>query len=457
MAPVRVVRLLAAGALLAATAVVVTSLPSSAVDVGSEAELRAAFADVSETSVVLTADISLTDCAAGDVGRPGGAAALTLSGAFTITQTCANERVIGSEAATGALTIQNAGITGGALVGGSGVGGGIFWQGDLTLLDAALFDNSVTSATGGLGGGFFATGTATVTRSVISGNTAGTSGTFGALAGALSASGGATITDSLVDGNTAEGGSTFGGSGGAIFGNGDVVVERSTFSDNQATASGDGTSGGNGGAIVINAALTVTNSTITGNVAAGSTSNNGGLASGGDMLVAYSTVVGNSAADDANLQSLSADPEFSEDRVFGTVIAEPLGGGTNCGPGSDAGASQGYNFSDDDSCNLTATGDQQSAGDPELGDLGANGGPTPTMLPADSSPLIDAIPDADCQTGIASGISDDQRGVTRPQQTGCDIGAVEVEATPPTPTSTPGGSMTPGQAPGTATSPRFTG
>jgi hypothetical protein len=43
-----------------------------------------------------------------------------------------------------------------------------------------------------------------------------------------------------------------------------------------------------------------------------------------------------------------------------------------------------------------------------------------------TSPVIDAIPAAACQTGIAAGITTDQRGVDRPQLVGCDIGAVEV-------------------------------
>jgi hypothetical protein len=45
--------------------------------------------------------------------------------------------------------------------------------------------------------------------------------------------------------------------------------------------------------------------------------------------------------------------------------------------------------------------------------------------------LIDAIPIADC--GAMQGISTDERGVTRPQGPGCDIGAVEVSVIVVTP------------------------
>lgn len=46
------------------------------------------------------------------------------------------------------------------------------------------------------------------------------------------------------------------------------------------------------------------------------------------------------------------------------------------------------------------------------------------MLPLTGSVLIDAIPTAACDPTVTV----DQRGVTRPQIGGCDVGAVEVEA-----------------------------
>jgi hypothetical protein len=72
------------------------------------------------------------------------------------------------------------------------------------------------------------------------------------------------------------------------------------------------------------------------------------------------------------------------------------------------------------------------------------------MLPLVGSPLLDAIPPASCLVDV------DQRGVTRPQGTGCDIGAVEVEVIAPTPTPTP--SPGPSQLPDAVLiRPRFTG
>jgi len=113
---------------------------------------------------------------------------------------------------------------------------------------------------------------------------------------------------------------------------------------------------------------------------------------------------------------------------FGSVVAQARGGGANCDLVSTT--SNGFNFSDDASggvsCHFNAATDRVGASnDPMLGALGANGGPTNTMVPNPGSPLIDAIPNASC----TSGISTDQRGFTRPQVAGglCDIGAVEVQ------------------------------
>jgi predicted outer membrane repeat protein len=68
---------------------------------------------------------------------------------------------------------------------------------------------------------------------------------------------------------------------------------------------------------------------------------------------------------------------------------------------------------------------------PLLGTLQNNGGSTQTMALLPGSPAIDAGDAAACP-------ATDQRGVLRPQGSGCDIGAFEAEAVAtPTPTSTP--------------------
>jgi hypothetical protein len=71
---------------------------------------------------------------------------------------------------------------------------------------------------------------------------------------------------------------------------------------------------------------------------------------------------------------------------------------------------------------LTTDDHNVLSGDPKLGPLQDNGGPTPTMALLFGSPAIDAGNDA-----VAP--ATDQRGVTRPGGTTTDIGAFEVQAT----------------------------
>src|SRR5262249_15519989 len=56
--------------------------------------------------------------------------------------------------------------------------------------------------------------------------------------------------------------------------------------------------------------------------------------------------------------------------------------------------------------------------------LADNGGPTRTIMPNPDSPVIDAIPQG--TNGCGTPVNTDQRGISRPQGTGCDIGSYEV-------------------------------
>ena len=70
-------------------------------------------------------------------------------------------------------------------------------------------------------------------------------------------------------------------------------------------------------------------------------------------------------------------------------------------------------------------GSGNTAGDPRLGALADNGGLTPTMLPGAGSSAIDAGSTTTCANAYVNNL--DQRGVIRPQGSGCDMGSVEVE------------------------------
>jgi len=100
------------------------------------------------------------------------------------------------------------------------------------------------------------------------------------------------------------------------------------------------------------------------------------------------------------------------------------------------------------------------AGGPGLAPLADNDGRTKTHLPLPGSPALNAI--AAGVDGCGSAPATDQRGITRPQGSGCDIGSVEVEvivdSTPtpsatatPTPINTPTNTTVPPTATNTPT------
>ncbi len=354
-------------------------------------------------------------------------------------------------------------------------GGGLFSEfGDVTVAGTSVTGNSATCSFGcsNVGGGLAVSGgSLTLTSSSVTNNDASCvdscqadgGGIFASLSFFVDSAGAqgfpgrdvkaagrgvqTTITDSTIAGNTATTTDTPGGDcdcsgGGAAFdGQEAVLITRSTFAGNTALY--------DGGAFDVwneSTEVRLENSTVTGN----SSSYDGAIdAWDSPVTTVYSTIDGNILTEPpveplasssgygrrqqvhAAIAERPANLSAASLTTFATVFADP-NGGTNCILTGSGTTSQGYNFSDDASCGLTGTGDRENAGSPQLNALGANGGPTPTMLPYTpktngvASPLIDGVPTAACQTGAASGVGTDQRGVTRPQLNGCDIGAVEV-------------------------------
>jgi hypothetical protein len=424
---------LAGLAALVSAGLALLASPAGAITVSTEAELQAAFADANETSIVLANSIDLTCAGGGDLDR-NSATALTVDGnGFTIRQTCPGERVM-QKAGSGALSLNGVTITGGT--NSSGNGGGILSSGPVTLTDSVVTGNTTAANGGGIATN---PGNLTITNSNVTSNTASEDG------GGANVQGGALdVTDSTFNNNTATN-----GSGGAAFRDGSVgggvMLVRSTLDGNQAPTPGQGS-----GAIDALQPLTAINSTVTRN-----SGNTGGLAqagSGQNLTLVYSTVAGNTSISSgaANVAKASASIV-----TFGSVIGLPQGG-PNCSFSGATTTSNGFNFSDDASCGLTGAGDTQNGGDPGLGALADNGGPTQTRLPLPGSPLVDAIPPDSCQADGAAGITTDQRSLPRPALNGCDIGAVEVQPAQPGPPSPaqPGPPSPPVPVPG---APRFTG
>ncbi|MCA9968285.1 MAG: hypothetical protein KC423_28765, partial [Anaerolineales bacterium] len=187
---------------------------------------------------------------------------------------------------------------------------------------------------------------------------------------------------------------------------------NSTFSGNSVDDFGSG--------IYNNGPLAVTNSTFSGNFG----SRGGGIYnSAGTLAVTNSTFSGNYPSYGGGIFNDSGTANLA-----GNVFAAGSGGDncTNSGTIND----NGYNLSDDASCGFSGTSADNAT--LNLGTLADNGGPTQTHALLSGSDAINAIPyDTNISNnGTAWTCNDadpftDQRGVSRPQGSGCDSGAYE--------------------------------
>jgi hypothetical protein len=226
----------------------------------------------------------------------------------------------------------------------------------------------------------------------------------------------ATIFDSTIRNNSAE-------VGGAICNGGGLTIIRSTFNDNTALKARGG------GAIFNYGTLHVANSTFSGNTASGGV---GGAIHNGELVgltggaqLDNNTIVGNSAilgeSPGGGINNMPGLPIY----VQNTIIAdnEPQ----NCGGA--ALETEGFNLSDDESCDLDGAGDLNGV-NPKLESLRNNGGPTSTIALAPDSPAIDAGNRSGCRDWLGRPLATDQRGMPRPdahEPRGCDIGAYETQ------------------------------
>jgi hypothetical protein len=312
----------------------------------------------------------------------------------------------------GTVTIQNSTISGNKSV--NAAGAGIFNYGDMTIQDSVISGNKI-SGDYALGGGIFNYGTLTIERSTISGNT--TNAVLNAGAG-IGNEGTLTIRNSTISGNKSLGAY---GAGGGIANYGTLTIEKSTISGNLATA----TEIGYGGGIANGADLTVENSTISKNTAryAG-----GGVANDGTVVLRDSTITGNRVT--------AKDGYGGGVDTFGDVtLSRSLISGNKAAAGPEIFVDTGTVTADDHNL-FGANGNPGVAGFTPgasdiipgpgvttakiLGGLANNGGPTKTHALKLGSPALDAVPllDPAC-------VGTDQRGITRPQGSGCDIGAFE--------------------------------
>ena len=211
-----------------------------------------------------------------------------------------------------------------------------------------------------------ATATTTITGCAFTNNNATGNG------GAINAAGIMTISDTLFSGDSAV-------QGGAIFNNNATLTLTNITLNNNSAANGGGIYNTGGIATIVNA-------TIAGNSA---TTQGGGIAIAGGTVNLKNNIVASNTSD-------------SGPDIFGTI------------------ASQGYNLIKD-TTGATINGDTTgniTGQDPLLATLANNGGLTFTMALLSGSQAIDK---GNCTSGPVA----DQRGMTRPQDATCDMGAYE--------------------------------
>jgi hypothetical protein len=163
------------------------------------------------------------------------------------------------------------------------------------------------------------------------------------------------------------------------------------------------------------------NSTISGNQAPGPRSN-AGLATLGALELVHVTIAGNassvSSLDVGSVAGVPAPPLT----IWNTIVVSDTGPACAISARTITGD---HNLDDDGTCGFSKLGDKPGV-NPLLGPLQNNGGATSTHALLAGSPAINAADVPHCRPT-------DQRGIARPQQAACDMGAFEYVPPPPLP------------------------
>ncbi|CAN5458833.1 CSLREA domain-containing protein [soil metagenome] len=333
-----------------------------------------------------------------------------------------NDRVF--DLRLGDATLRNLTIENGRV---SGDGAGILGAAsvEITLDDIKLLNNDANGPSKS-GGAINASGPLRISDSLISGNNAPFDGAIESTGGmamirttvrdnnaAFGAGGVFIASPSLIAGSTFTGnqqiGETGSHQGGAITTTDDVDIRNVTIAGNSADQSGGGI------AAVNNSDVSLTNVTVTDNTADANQDqtnpgDGGGLYSenGGEFLLRSTVVSGNHDL------TPSGDGNINRNCAAQLTLA-----GNNLLGDTDGCATQKL---------LSTPSEIATATKPKFTALKLNGGPTATIGFAKSSPLRNKIKRTDCNDGGISKVPKiefDQRGVPRPQNGRCDVGAYE--------------------------------
>ncbi len=313
--------------------------------------------------------------------------------------------------------LGSATLSGGQVAGNTAPDGGGVYVSDssavFTQTGGVLTHNTATDYGGGV---YIALGSATLSEGQILSNTAHSGGGVYVREGSVTLSEGQILSNSAIFNGggvcveqasavfTQTGGvlahNTTNRGGGVYVGQGSATLSGGQVTSNTTVENGGGIYNNNG-------TLTLVNTTVSGNKA--TTGGGGGLwINGGTLALTYTTVASNTASSPGGgIRAATGSTVL----VQNTIVA--YNGSDNC-----AGTltSNGHNLDGGTTCGFTASGDITDT-DPLLGPLTDDGGSLVHPL-LDGSPAIDA-------GACLAGITTDQRGETRPQGAGCDIGAYE--------------------------------
>ncbi len=294
---------------------------------------------------------------------------------------------------TAGVTVTMLGLTVRNGSAGSNPGGGIYNNGG----NLNLYYTIVSGNSGQSGGGINNALGSTLT--MISSTVKSNSGHFG---GGIYSRGAMTITDSAISGNSANAGTSSEAGGLRIDDSGILTLTNVTISGNASNTGGGGIIN-NGGTVSLN------NVTIAANIA---DADNSGTGDGGGIWDASGTI---------NMKNTI---------IAGNIDRNGIAPDLFC-PGVPP-TSQGYNLIGNNKFCTSFTplssdqvGTNASPIDPKLGALASNGGSAQTHALLVGSPAINnGNPAAPGSGGNACALTD-QRGVTRPVGSNCDIGAFE--------------------------------
>ena len=319
-------------------------------------------------------------------------------------------------AGSGPASVANSTFVGNTAV---GEGGGVLIEnnGSVAIRDSVIRDNT----SGGGGGGIENGGmNVTFTRLTIAGNRTTLDG------GGIESNGSGvfTVIDTSIFRNTAENGGGFANQadGLTLFRNTTIWDNRALIGENDDTGLGGGIYG------LGDADQEYENVTISANFAQ---VRGGGLYidADADAHVTNSTISRNVAPAASGVGDEGTSFNFPIVPSLSVVFRNTIVAGNLLSPSCNfALGSAGGNLEDGDSCTFRGARDRTNA-DPGLDAIADNGGPTLTMALREGSPAIDGA--------VAPCPATDQRGVIRPVNVTCDVGAFEYEGPFGEPDTTP--------------------